>query len=149
MSETMAYDEKLAARVRKAVTKRKDVSEKKMFGGIAFMLGGKMCCGVLKRDLVVRVGADGYAQALAQPHARPMDFTGRAFKGFVYVGPRGYKTPKKMLQRWVDQAAEFVVSLSANNSTRANVCREPRNRMGKFHDRRFPDRNRAKRGVKQ
>ena len=112
MSETMAYDEKLAARVRKALAKRTDLSEKKMFGGIAFMLRGKMCCGVLKRDLVVRIGADRYAEALARPHARPMNFTGRALKGFIYVGPRGYKTPK-VLQRWVDQAVEFVMTLSA------------------------------------
>lgn len=107
----MAYDEKLAARVRRALAKRKGLSEKKMFGGIAFMLRGKMCCGVLKRDLVIRVGADRYEEALARPHARPMDFTGRALTGFIYLGPHGYLTGRA-LRRWIDQAVEFVASLS-------------------------------------
>ena len=77
----MAYDEKLAARVRGALAGRGGVEEKKMFGGLTFMLRGKMCCGVLKGDLVLRVGPDRAAGALKSPHARPFDFTGRPMKG--------------------------------------------------------------------
>ena len=107
---TIAYNEKLADRIRKVLARRKAVNEKKMFGGIAFMLRGKMCCGVLKDDLVVRVGADRYSEALTRPHARPMNFTGRPLKGFVYVGPRGYRTDRA-LQKWLSAAMRFVSSL--------------------------------------
>lgn len=106
----MAYDEKLADRVRQALAKRKGLSEKKMFGGIAFMLRGKMCCGVLNDDLVVRVGPERYEKALSQPHARPMDFTGRPIRGFVFVNPSGHKTDKA-LAKWVKQAVEFAMTL--------------------------------------
>jgi hypothetical protein len=75
--EPMSYDEKLAQRVRKILAARSDVAEKKMFGGLAFMLRGRMFCGVIKEDLVVRVGPHQHEVALQQPHARPMDFTGR------------------------------------------------------------------------
>lgn len=81
-----------------------------MFGGIAFMLHGKMCCGVVKDDLVVRVGPEQYEKALSQPHARPMDFTGRPLRGFVFVDPTGYKTDKP-LAKWVEQAVEFAMTL--------------------------------------
>ena len=73
----MAYDENLADRIRKALAGRKGVTEKNMFGGLSFMLGGNMCCGVVREDLVVRVSPGSYEDALAEPHARPMDFTGR------------------------------------------------------------------------
>jgi TfoX/Sxy family transcriptional regulator of competence genes len=111
----MAYDEKLAERVREALSDRKGLTEKKMFGGLAFMLRGHMCCGVLQDDLVVRVGPKRYEQALSQPHARPMNFTGRPLKGFVTVGPLGYKTDKA-LQKWVKQAVEFISLLQPKNS---------------------------------
>ena len=85
----MAYDEKLADRIRQAVGPRADVAEKKMFGGIAFLLDGKMFCGIVKDDLMVRVGPERYEAALAEAHVRPMDFTGRPMKGSVFVGPKG------------------------------------------------------------
>tara|TARA_B100000809_G_C15127900_1_gene527066 strand:+ start:406 stop:867 length:462 start_codon:yes stop_codon:yes gene_type:complete len=88
----MAYDEGLAQRVRELLEERweeLEVIEKKMFGGLCFMVQGNMCCGILQDDMMVRVGAEGHADALAQPHARPMDFTGKAMKGMVYVGPEG------------------------------------------------------------
>lgn len=106
----MAYDEKLADRIRKVLARRKGLTEKKMFGGIAFMLRGKMCCGVVKDDLVVRVGPKHYHKALAQPHGRPMDFTGRPLTGFVFVDPIGYKTDKALV-KWVKQAVEFAMTL--------------------------------------
>jgi TfoX/Sxy family transcriptional regulator of competence genes len=106
----MTYDEKLAGRVRRALARRKGLAEKKMFGGISFMVGGNMCCGVVNDDLVVRVGLEDYEKALAEPHARPMDFTGRPLKGFVFVGPDGYRTDKA-LSTWLKRAVDFAASL--------------------------------------
>jgi TfoX/Sxy family transcriptional regulator of competence genes len=103
----MSYDEKLAARIRALLAGRDDVTEKKMFGGLCFMVSGAMCCGLTKSDFVVRVGADRYEDALAQPHARPMDFTGRPLAGMVYVAPEGLRT-KAALARWVRRGIEFV-----------------------------------------
>jgi hypothetical protein len=71
------------------------------------MVNGAMCCGLTKSDFMVRVGADHYEEALAQPHARPMDFTGRPLKGMVYVAPEGLRT-KAALARWVHRGVEFV-----------------------------------------
>ena len=81
----MLYDEGVAQRVREAMSDQKNVVEKKMFGGLSFMLQGNMCCGVVGAELMVRVGVDGYEAALSQPYARQMDFTGKPLKGFVYV----------------------------------------------------------------
>lgn len=106
----MAYDEKLAQRVRKILATRKGATEKKMFGGLALLLNGRMCCGVLNDDLVVRVGPERHAAALARPHTRLMDFTGRPLTGFVYVGPRGVKTDAA-LAKWVQEATEYASTL--------------------------------------
>jgi len=103
----MSYDEALAARIRKCLAGRTDVVEKKMFGGLCFMVGGAMCCGLTKSDFMVRVGPDKYDDALAQPHARPMDFTGRPLKGMVYVAPEGLRTESALAQ-WVQRGVEFV-----------------------------------------
>ena len=108
----MAYDEVLAERVRRALAGRNDLSEKKMFGGIAFMLHGNMSCGVANGELMVRVGPERYQEALAQPHARPMDFTGRPMRGMVYVTPEGCRTDKA-LKRWVEQGLNFAATLPA------------------------------------
>ena len=90
--------------------RRGELYEIKMFGGIAFMLRGHMCCGVVKDLLMVRVGPEGYEKALTKPHARPMDFTGRPLKGLVFVAPAGTRT-EKGLAGWVEQAARFVRTL--------------------------------------
>ncbi len=87
----MAFDEKLADRVRSILRERNDVVERKMFGGLAFLIRGNMCCGIVGTDLMVRVGADQHESALAEAHARPMDFTGRPSKGMVYVGAEGLR----------------------------------------------------------
>src|SRR5204863_9866814 len=87
----VAYDEKLAARVRAVLAKRTDMSERQMFGGLTFMVAGHMCCGVNGDELIVRLDPDGEDDALARPHARPMDFTGRPMRGFVTVQPEGLK----------------------------------------------------------
>ena len=83
-----------------------------MFGGIAFMLNGNMCCGVINDDLMVRVGPDGFEDALARPHARPMDFTGRPMKGFVFVGPEGTRT-ESTVEQWILRGVAFAGSLPA------------------------------------
>ena len=85
----MAYDEKLAARIRKLIAGDERMTERKMFGGIAFMLNGNMFCGVIKDDLMVRVGPDAHEDALAKSYARPMDFANRPMKGMIYVSPEG------------------------------------------------------------
>jgi TfoX/Sxy family transcriptional regulator of competence genes len=99
----MAYDEALADRIRTALLGRSDVEERKMFGGIAFMVAGRMACGVIHEDLMVKVGADGHDDALAEPHTRPMDFTGRPMRGMVYVDPVGTANDTD-LGRWVERA---------------------------------------------
>jgi TfoX/Sxy family transcriptional regulator of competence genes len=92
----MAYDEKLAERIRIALADEPNVTEKKMFGGLAFLLHGNMACGVTKDDLMLRVGANQHEAALALPHARAMDFTGKPMKGFVFVAAEGCKTAKSL-----------------------------------------------------
>ena len=111
----MAYNEELTERVRKALAGRPGLTEKRMFGGVCYLLGGNMCCGIAKDDLIVRVGADRHAEALARPGARPMDMTGRPMSGWVLVGPAGFRTAKD-LGRWIDQGATFALSLPAKNA---------------------------------
>ena len=108
----MAYDENLAARVRRALGRRKGLSEKAMFGGLAFLLNGNMCCGVLKGELVVRVARDDTDDVLAEPHTRILDFTGRPMRGWVVVGPAGCHDDGD-LACWVGKAVEFASSLPA------------------------------------
>lgn len=108
----MAYDEKLADRIRQAVGPRSGVTEKKMFGGLAFLLDGKMFVGVSKDELMVRVGPEGHDAALAKANVRPMDFTGRPMKGYVFVRAKGVKSTKDV-KRWVDQAAGFVATVKS------------------------------------
>ncbi len=106
----MAYDEQLASRIRKALARHEGLTEKKMFGGISFMLHGNMCCGVVRDDLVVRVGPDLYEEAVMEPHARPMDFTGRPLKGLVYVGPGGHRSDEA-LAKWLKRDVDLTASL--------------------------------------
>jgi TfoX/Sxy family transcriptional regulator of competence genes len=106
----MAYDEKLANRVRKVLERRRGVSEKKMFGGLAFLVNGHMACGIVGKDLCVRVGPEAYDAALKKAGAREMDFTGRPMKGMVYVGRRGSENASK-LKAWVEQGLSYARSL--------------------------------------
>jgi TfoX/Sxy family transcriptional regulator of competence genes len=108
----VAYDERLADRIRRVLAKRPDVSERKMFGGIAFMVRGNMCCGVVKNELMVRVGPDQYDKLMAQAGARPMDFTGRPTKGMLYVDAKTCANAKS-LASWVERGAEFAMALPA------------------------------------
>ena len=106
----MAYDEGLAQRVREAMAGVPGYVEKRMFGGIGFMLHGNMACGVNGTDLIVRVGPEQYESALAEPHTDVFDMTGRAMKGWVVVTADGYAADKD-LRIWVERGAEFALSL--------------------------------------
>jgi len=106
----MAYDERVAERVREIVQSRSGISERKMFGGLAFMLQGHMFIGVLGSTLMARVGPDEYANALKRPYVREMDFTGRPMKGYVYVDPDGFGSVEA-LRFWLDKCYEFAASL--------------------------------------
>ena len=106
----MAYDEGLAQRIRELLDEQCGLSEKKMFGGLAFLVNGNMAVGVVKGELMVRVGPEGYAAALHEPQARPMDFTKRPMKGFVFVAPPGFEEDAE-LARWVERGARFAASL--------------------------------------
>ena len=105
----MAYDEQLAVRIRTLLGNRTDVTERKMFGGLTFMIGGHMCCGVNGNELIVRLDPEREDEALARPHARPMDFTGRPMRGFITVQPDGLKGSR--LSRWVQEAVARAESL--------------------------------------
>ena len=106
----MAYDEALAHRVREVLSDEGDWKEIRMFGGLAFMVNGHMCCGVTTEDLMVRVGKERHQEALALPHARPMDFTGRPLAGMVYVGGEGVRT-EGALRKWVRMGVRFTATL--------------------------------------
>jgi len=106
----MAYNETLAVRMRKKLARKHDVTEKPMFGGLSFLLKGKMFCGVLKENLVVRIDPESSGELLNLPYVRPMDFTGRPMRGFLYVSPSGYKTDRE-LSKWVERSIDFVSSL--------------------------------------
>ncbi len=111
----MGYDEGTAQRVRDVMGNAPGLSERRMFGGISFMLDGNMCCGVVNTELVVRIGKDQYPDALRQPHVRPMDFTGRPLTGFVYVSPDGYDS-ETSLERWIHHSVSFVRTLPTKPS---------------------------------
>lgn len=106
----MAYDKGLTERVAEILAERGDLSERKMFGGIAFMVGGHMCCGVINDDLVLRLGPDGSEKALQESHVRPMDFTGKPMKGYVYVSKQGVRTEARLRER-LRAALDFVATL--------------------------------------
>lgn len=106
----MAYDEKSAVRIREILKGKSGVAEKKMFGGVAFLLDGKMFVGIQKDELMARVGPEQHNKAVSQRHARPMDFVGKPMKGFIYVKPAGFKT-KASLKKWVDWCEDFVKGL--------------------------------------
>ncbi len=107
----MPYDEKLVERVR-VVLAGKAVTERKMFGGLTFMLQGNMCCGVAGDRLMVRVGPEKYDEALGQQHAQPMGFTGRQMTSFVFVASEGLASDKD-LKGWVQRGVDFALSLPA------------------------------------
>ena len=111
----MAYDEKLADRIRRALGPDDDIEERKMFGGLAFLRSGRMFVGITGDNLMIRVGPKHYEESLGEPHVRPMDFTGRPMKGYVYVAPAGRRTDTS-LRAWVTLGARFVATLPQGKS---------------------------------
>ncbi len=106
----MAYDDAFADRIREVLSARSDVSERNMFGGVAFMVAGNMACGVLGEDLIVRLGEDEAEKALAEEGVRPFDFTGRPMKTTVYVSPER-TADDTGLAEWVEAGADYAASL--------------------------------------
>ena len=113
----MAFDLGLADRVRSIVERRGSFMERKMFGGVAFMVNSHMCCGVVKNDLVLRLSTERDAASLRQAHTRPMDFSGKPMKSMIYVDPQGTDSDQS-LETWVESALSFVRSLTAKDSVR-------------------------------
>ena len=107
----MAYNLKLAERIRSELGGIHFV-EKKMFGGVGFLLGGNMACGVNKNDLIVRVDPEKHSALLKKPHVKPFDMTGRPMKGWLVVEADGCKTDKQ-LSTWVKEGVEFALTLPA------------------------------------
>lgn len=111
---SVTYDETLADRVRGVLGDDPRLTERKMFGGLAFMIDGNMCVGIVGDDLMVRVGRDAYDATLSLPHAREMDFTGRPMRGFVFVAAAGI-TRRERLEAWVDRGLSYAESLPAKS----------------------------------
>ena len=107
----MAYDPKTAERVRRLLSSRKGVEEKRMVGGLSFSVDGTMCCGVSGNALMVRVGAAARERTLTEPHVRPMVFGKRPLAGFVLVDRAGYRTDAS-LRKWIQRGLDFATSLS-------------------------------------
>jgi len=103
----MSFDEGLGEHIRGVLEAESKVTEKEMFGGLAFILDGKMCCGVVKGEMMARVGPDAHEKSLKQSHARPMDFTGRPMKGFISISEIGLRNDAK-LHWWISQCVTFL-----------------------------------------
>ncbi|MCA9603117.1 MAG: TfoX/Sxy family protein [Polyangiales bacterium] len=114
----MPHSRELAQRIAALVDGQDGVTQKHMFGGVAFLLRGNMFCGVTNNQLMVRVGPDAYEAALRRPHTTEMTFTGRPLRGFVYVNPAGFRTAPS-LASWVRRAMAFVETLPPKRKRRA------------------------------
>ena len=108
----MVFDEGLTQRVREILSDWPGYEEKNMFGGIGFILHGNMACGVIREDLIIRVGAENYTRALLEPDVELFDMTGRAMKGWVVIKEPGYRADNS-LKSWVEQGAAYALTLPA------------------------------------
>jgi TfoX/Sxy family transcriptional regulator of competence genes len=115
----MAYDEKLADRIRESVADLPDVEEKHMFGGVCFMVNGKMCMGVVKEEMMCRIDPAREEEALDKKGCRPMDFTGRPMKGYVYVAEEGMRS-KKDFDYWIGLCLGFNADAKATKKKKRN-----------------------------
>ncbi len=106
----MAYDERLAGRIRRVLGDHEGLTERTMFGGLSFLVNGHIACGVVDDHIVLRLGNEGAAAALQQEHTREMDFTGKPIKSMVYVEPKGYDRQED-LRAWILKAVGFAMSL--------------------------------------
>ena len=109
----MAFDEALAERIRRGLARKKGIEEKKMFGGIGFLLNSNMLVGVWKDSLIVRLGPEQGEEALLEPHVKEFEITGRAMKGWVLVEPKGVENDDQ-LNAWIQRAVKFVGKFPAN-----------------------------------
>ena len=123
----MAYNEKLAARVREALSGLRNVEEKKMMGGLTFMVNNKMCVGILHDDLMGRIDPEVHDTARQVRGCREMDFTGRPMKGFVFVSPEGTNT-KKNLEYWIGLSLDFNKKAKVS---RKKKTKRPHNKRSK------------------
>jgi TfoX N-terminal domain len=131
----MAYDEKLAARARQLLSGRTDLVEKKMMGGLCFMVKGRMCASASGRGgLLVRVGPDAYQAMLGEPHVAPMGMGKRMMTGFVRVTPEGYRT-EAGLKKWIKRGLDFVATMPsgapAREATKGKAVKRPRTKKAK------------------
>lgn len=117
----------LANRIRHAFGGGSDIAERRMFGGLAFLCRGRMCCGIVGSDLMVRVPIDEFDALLRKRHVRPMDFTGRPLRGFVYVSPPGFRTAAA-LQAWLSRGTRVAHDEAARGTTRGPKGRRPARR---------------------
>jgi TfoX/Sxy family transcriptional regulator of competence genes len=106
----MAYDLKLAERIRRYLEREAKLEEKRMFGGVGYLVNGNMACGIHGDDLIVRVGPEKYQAALARPHTRPFDMTGRPMAGWIMVAPQGCARDGE-LNDWIAQGVALALSL--------------------------------------
>jgi len=106
----MVYDKGLMHRVEEILQDTSGFSHKKMFGGICFLLNGNMVCGIIKEDLIVRVGKAKYEHSLSLPHTRVFDITRRPMTGWVMVSSKGYESDKD-LQKWIQRGVDIALSL--------------------------------------
>jgi TfoX/Sxy family transcriptional regulator of competence genes len=106
----LAFSESLAGRIRDALARKRGVEEKKMFGGVGFLLNGNMLVGVWKNSMIVRLGPYAYDDALLEPHVREFDITGKPMKGWVMLDPEGVEDDHQLAD-WVAQATKFVQTL--------------------------------------
>jgi TfoX/Sxy family transcriptional regulator of competence genes len=117
----MACDEQLVERIRGVLKGVRGAAERRMFGGVCFTVNGHMVCGVVKDQLMVRVGPEQYADALEKPHVRPMDFTGRPMKGYVFVMPPA--TRSASLKAWVRAGVTHAQTLLPKSPKRKSATR--------------------------
>ena len=106
----MAYSENLAMDIRRVIGGQPGMTEKQMFGGLSFLLNGNLACGVIQDEMIVRVGPEATEEALARPHTRPFDFTGKPMKGWIVVRPEGYASDDD-LRGWVRRGVDFAATL--------------------------------------
>lgn len=123
----MAFGEELAERIRKGLASHEAV-EKRMFGGLCFMVKGAMCCGVYKDDFIARVGGDRHDEAFAQPYARLMDITGRPMRGFLFVAPGGVRTDAQ-LRKWLDWCTSYATSDKVQKRSKLNNRKSPKRKI--------------------
>jgi TfoX/Sxy family transcriptional regulator of competence genes len=118
----VAFDETLARRIRKVLDGRKDLVEKHMFGGVCFMIRGRMCCGISDSSLMVRLDPDEADRLADRPHVRPMDFTGKPMRGYLFVDAEGIDSPKA-LRSWVDRSVAYIETMPIQKKSKAAMPR--------------------------